>query len=100
MNKRSIFTALVTAALLTSAALPGLALAAPVDVNINLNGYLPAPPGVHVFVDAGRPYYVERGHRVYMEKDRRHHRKHGHEYREHEDRGRHLGHMKGHRHDG
>jgi len=39
------------------------------NVDIHINGYLPAPPGVLVRVDAGRPYYVERDRRVYMERD-------------------------------
>jgi hypothetical protein len=98
MRKISIFSGFVAAAVMTCSS---AAFAAPVDVNVNLNGYLPAPPGVHVYVDAGRPYYMERERRVYIERDRKHHGKHnhGHEYRDHEDRGRHLGHVKGHRHD-
>jgi len=89
---------------LSSATLPGVATAAPVDVNVNINGYLPAPQGMHVYVDSGRPYYVERGHRVYMKRDRRYYERHEgrREYREHEEhgRGRKLGHMKEHRREG
>ena len=57
------------------------------DVNVSINGYLPAPPGVVVRVDAGHPYYVENERRVYMEREHprhsrgRHHRK---EKRRHE----------------
>jgi hypothetical protein len=50
------------------------------NVNINISGYLPAPPGVHIQIDAGRPYYVQKGRRVYLKKTghARHHGKHGH----------------------
>jgi hypothetical protein len=67
--------------------LPGLpGLPAP-NVNVHVNGFLPAPPGVHVMVDSGRPYYVERDRRVYMERERP--AKHYKKYRKHhEDRGR------------
>jgi hypothetical protein len=52
------------------------------NVNVSINGYLPAPPGVNVQFYAGRPYYVERGHRVYLKEERhaRHHKGHGHKY--------------------
>lgn len=78
--------ALTTLAFATAAC---FALAAPqashagVDLNIQLGAYLPAPPGVRIYVDAGRPYYVENHRRVYMKK------------RDHHDNGRHLGHEKG-----
>ena len=80
--------------------LPGLP--AP-DVSVHVNGYLPAPPGVHVRIDSGRPYYVERDRRVYIERERpRYYKKRHYErerrYYEHNDRGR--GHGRGHdRHD-
>lgn len=57
------------------------------SVSVNINGYLPAPPGVYVQVDAGHPYYVERGHRVYLKR------------RPHHDNGHHYGHYKHHGHD-
>jgi hypothetical protein len=46
-----------------------------------------APPGVHILIDTGRPYYVERELRVYIEKKKpaKHHKKH-------EDNGRRNGH--------
>jgi hypothetical protein len=52
------------------------------NVNVSINGYLPAPPGVNVQIYGGRPYYVERGQRVYLEKKRHgsHYRGHGHKY--------------------
>jgi hypothetical protein len=52
------------------------------DVNVHINGYLPAPPGVFIHFDAGRPYYVERGRRVYMKEKghARHHGDYGHKY--------------------
>ena len=64
------------------------------NVDVNINGFLPAPPGVFVRVDAGRPYYVEHDRRVYMQRrgpDR--HRKHFKE-KEHHDNGRKHGHDK------
>jgi hypothetical protein len=63
------------------------------NVNVNINGYVPAPPGVYVQVDAGRPYYVEHDRRVYMERERPgKHKKH---YKKHrEDNGNHYGHDK------
>ena len=67
------------------------------NVDVNINGYLPAPPGVTVRVDAGRPYYVERDRRVYMERQRpdRHHKyRHKKEQRRHEDNGHKNGHDK------
>ena len=63
---------------------PGLP--GPPNVSVNINGFLPAPPGVHVMIDSGRPYYVERDRRVYMERERphRHYKKFK---RHHDDRG-------------
>jgi hypothetical protein len=54
---------LMTAATLTFSANDAKAvisaqISAP-NVSVNINGYLPAPPGVVVLLDAGRPYYVE-----------------------------------------
>jgi len=72
---------------------PGLpGLPAP-NVNVSVNGYLPAPPGVHVMIDSGRPYYVERDRRVYMERERPN--KHYKKYKKH-----HKDHDRGHDHDG
>ena len=86
MKKMAILS-LAAAALIiqTSISVP-TACAAPVDVNIQLNGYLPAPPGVRVYFDSGRPYYVENHRRVYVEKKRKH------------DNGKHRGHDKGEKH--
>ena len=63
------------------------------NVNVHVNGFLPAPPGVNVQMDSGRPYYVERDRRVYIERERpaRRYKKYK---RHHEDRGR--GHDRGH----
>jgi hypothetical protein len=81
---------------------PGLpGLPAP-NVNVRVDGYLPAPPGVRVLVDSGRPYYVERDRRVYIAEDRSsrhyrdrhykkfkgHHRDHDREYDRGHDHGR------------
>lgn len=56
------------------------------NVSVSINGYLPAPPGVYILFDAGRPYYVEREERVYIKErpaehnhgKKKHHKKHGH----------------------
>ena len=53
------------------------------NVSISINDYMPAPAGVYVLYDAGRPYYVEREQRVYMverPKHKKHHKKHGHKH--------------------
>jgi hypothetical protein len=64
------------------------------NVNVQINGYLPAPPGVFVQVDAGRPYYVQHNRRVYMERERpEKHRKHYKE-KKHHDNGNKYGHDK------
>jgi hypothetical protein len=102
MRRKSIPTLLIITAVTLTMGLneakagfpapPGLpGLPAP-NVNVNVNGYLPAPPGVHVMIDSGRPYYVERDRRVYMERERpgRHYKKYK---KHHEDRGR--GHDRG-----
>ena len=60
------------------------------NVAVQINGYLPAPPGVYVQVDAGRPYYVQNERRVYMEREPRHHKKR-HYKKHHEDNGNHYG---------
>ncbi len=77
--------------------LPGLPVP---NVSIRVDGFLPAPPGVHVQIDSGRPYYVERERRVYMERERpakhRHYKK---EKKHHEDKGNKYGHDKHNRHD-
>jgi hypothetical protein len=58
-------------------------------VSVSINGYLPAPPGVVVLLDSGRPYYVEREQRIYIkEKPAKH--KHGKKHRH--DNGRNHGH--------
>ena len=66
---------------------PGLPGLPGPNVNVRVNGFLPAPPGVHVMVDSGRPYYMERDRRVYMERERpaRHYKKYK---KHHENRGR------------
>lgn len=56
------------------------------NVSVSINGYLPAPPGVVVLLDSGRPYYVEREQRVYIKErpaehhhgKKKHHKKHSH----------------------
>lgn len=84
------FTTLATAAAIAffGFAAPDIGHAGPVDVNIQLNGYLPAPPGVHIYYDAGRPYYVENHKRVYMKKK---------DKDEHHDHGKKKGHKKHHK---
>ncbi len=61
------------------------------EVSVNINAYLPAPPGVHVYVDAGRPYYVEHERRVYMKKKPK---KAKHHTYKHENHGHKHGHNK------
>jgi hypothetical protein len=64
------------------------------NVSVNINGFIPPPPGVFVQVDAGRPYYVEHDRRVYMERERPgKHRKHYKE-KKHHDNGNKYGHDK------
>ncbi len=66
-------------------------------VNVHVNGYLPAPPGVHVLIDSGRPYYVEREQRVYIERERpvKHYKKkHYKKRKHHDDHGNRHGHGK------
>ena len=108
MSKKSILTLLIITAVtitfnLSEAkagfpappGLPGLpGLPAP-NVNVRVNGYVPAPPGVNVMVDSGRPYYVERDRRVYMEREPRHYKKYKRHHRDH-DRGHGRGHDRGH----
>jgi hypothetical protein len=57
------------------------------SVSVNINGYLPAPPGVVVLLDSGRPYYVEREQRIYIKEKpkhnqgkKKHNKKHGHKH--------------------
>jgi hypothetical protein len=71
------------------------------DVSVNINGYLPAPPGVHVAVAGGRPYYRDSGRIVYLEREEHHHKgKRGHAYGHRKHEGDHGKHGHGHgRHD-
>lgn len=89
MRKIKLFPVLITAAVIAlgSITVPTIGLA---EVNIQINGYLPAPRGVRVYEGGGRPYYIHRHRRVYLERDRRHHndnRGHGQEYKDHGDNG-------------
>lgn len=117
MRKRTILSLLImTAFALTfafnnaEAGFPGPGILIPPglpgsSVNVHVNGYLPAPPGVNVQIDAGRPYYVESNRRVYIEreptryykekhyKEKKHHkqkhRDHRYDHDGHEGRGGH-----------
>lgn len=90
MNMRSLSTmAAGCAIVLASFAAAATSHAGSLGVNINLNGYLPAPPGVHIYYDSGRPYYVENRQRVYLKKEK--------EPREHHDNGKKKGHKKHHK---
>lgn len=60
------------------ASAPTTAQASGANLNVSINGYLPAPPGVTVYLDAGRPYYMEHNHRVYIARDRHHHKQRHH----------------------
>jgi len=110
MRTRSVLSMLImTAAVLTFAfnnaeagfpAPPGILIPPGLpgsSVNVSVTGYLPAPPGVHVYVDAGRPYYVERDRRVYIEREKpaKQHKKHYKKHkRHHDDNGNRHGHDK------
>ena len=96
MRTRSVLSVLVlTAAVLTFAfndaeagfpAPPGIFIPPGLpgsSVNVNVTGYIPAPPGVNIQVDAGRPYYVESHRRVYMEREPKHYKKHHKKHRKH-----------------
>jgi len=79
---------------------PGLPGLPTPNVNVRVDGFLPAPPGVNVQVDSGRPYYVEQERRVYMERERP--AKHTHykkQKKHHEDNGNKYGHDKHNKHD-
>ena len=94
MLTKSIFTMLA----LSAVALTFGLTEASADVNVQISGYQPAPPGVIVLVDSGRPYYVEGEHRVYMEKRKpaKHHKKYK---KQHDDNGNKYGHDKEKKHD-
>ena len=58
------------------------------NINIRISDYQPAPAGVYIRSDRGRPYYVERDRQLYMEKrkrgkhyknEKKHHEEHGRE---------------------
>jgi len=62
------------------------------NVSVNISGFLPAPPGVNILIDSGRPYYVQSDRRVYMERRpakhyKKHHKKRHHKHKRHDDRG-------------
>jgi len=104
MSLKSVYTMIVMTAVVVTIgyneakagfpAPPGLP--GPPNVSVNVNGYMPAPPGVHVMVDSGRPYYVERERRVYMEREKpgKHYKKHKKQKKHHDDNGRKNGHHK------
>lgn len=85
MRKITLIPALLTAAVI---ALGSITVPAPAaaEVSIQINGYLPAPPGVRIYSRNSRPYYVRHNRRVYMERDRRHQKNNRRNDRE--DRGR------------
>jgi hypothetical protein len=59
------------------------------NLSFSISDYQPAPAGVYVLSDNGRPYYVEKDRRVYMEKKKhgKHHKKekNHHDDRDHKD---------------
>lgn len=94
--KRTITAAVCAAALLVAAS----AAIAGTDVSVSISGYLPAPPGVHVYIDGGRPCYREGTRVVYLERDPHYHKRHrGHAYGHRDHDGGH-GHGHGHGHGG
>ncbi|MDD2338292.1 MAG: hypothetical protein PHD01_17180 [Geobacteraceae bacterium] len=62
--------------------LPGLTAPPTPNVNVSINGFLPAPPGVTIQFYGGSPCYVEHGRRVYLKEKKhgKHHKGHGHKY--------------------
>lgn len=61
------------------------------NLSFSISDYQPAPANVYVQSDRGRPYYMERDHRVYMEK-KKHGKHYKNEKKHHEDHGREDGH--------
>ncbi|WP_236026854.1 hypothetical protein [Geomonas diazotrophica] len=89
MSMKSLLSVLAAGAafVLLGAATAPTAQAGSVGVNVQLNGYIPAPPGVHIYYESGRPYYVENHQRVYLKQKEK----------EHHDHGKKKGHKKHHR---
>jgi hypothetical protein len=89
MRKTTFITTLVLAAAIVASSgvtksqagfpappIPGVNMPLPLPrVNVTVSGYLPAPPGVHIYAVDERPYYVRNDRRVYLERDHRHGRK-------------------------
>lgn len=68
--------------------LAGSTAVAGTSLNLSISGYLPAPPGVHIYYVDGRPCYREGGRVVYLKKDEGRHRGwRGHEGGGHKGRG-------------
>lgn len=94
MHSIKILPALIISAVVAvgSFTMPTTGFAA---VNIQIQGFLPAPPGVRVYEGGGRPYYIHKKRRVYMKKDMRHQQENnrrGQESKGRDDRGRNEGH--------
>lgn len=92
MHKKLIFTLLIMAAAAISfgpneaKAIISAQISAP-NVSVSINGYMPAPVGVYLMYDAGRPYYVERERRIYIQErpaqhhhEKKHHKGHGNKH--------------------
>jgi len=89
MRKSSFLTTFITAVAICAVfgvaqsqagfpAPPGVPGVLVPSVNIQVNGYLPAPPGVRIYSADDRPYYMggdRHDRRVYLEKDRKHEKK-------------------------
>jgi len=87
MKKISLVLSVIALTMAASNAFAGTA------VNVSINGYLPAPPGVQVVLAGGRPCYRENGRVIYLERDRRHHKhKRGYAYGHREHSSDHGGH--------
>jgi len=117
MRSKSVFSMLLMTALLLTLAFssaeagpsfPGILIPPGLpgsSVDVRIQGYVPAPPGVNVRIDAGRPYYVQRDRVVYMERERpskhrKHYKnKHYKKHKRHDDRGHRNGHDRRDRHD-
>jgi hypothetical protein len=98
MRTKSILSIIVLTAVAMTASINDAGAAASVQVNtpglnFSLSDFQPPPPNVYVYQNEGRPYYMERDHRVYMEK-KHHGKKYKKEKKHHDDNGRGHGHDK------
>jgi hypothetical protein len=73
MRTKSLLSILVLSAAVSSFGVHDATAAVSVQVgtpnlSFSLSDFQPPPPNVYVYQNSGRPYYVQRDHRVYMER--------------------------------